>query len=134
MNFGEVVNLIESVTDTMKWEHATSKNHLKLYDKYEPHFSANIKFYKGDVYIAKTISNIYIGFIQVDNTGLIENIIVNYKHQGKGYGKILLEKAISLGGYRLFVGINNVRAQNLYKKYKFKIVGETDNGYYEMKI
>lgn len=72
-----------------------------------------------------------IGYILLDNDYL-DALFVYPEYRGKGFGNILIQKAINLGVTWLSVDPKNKIAINLYKKYGFKIDSFNDkNGYDE---
>lgn len=72
-----------------------------------------------------------IGYILLDNDYL-DALFVYPEYRGKGFGDILIRKAINLGVTWLSVDPKNKIAINLYKKYGFKIDSFNDkNGYDE---
>lgn len=87
--------------------------------------------YGSDLLVADTGSKIagYIVTMDVDDTtGKIISFAVRREFRGMGIGKMLLKRAIErLAGrgkkkIMLEVRVSNISAQNLYKKYGFKIV------------
>ena len=87
--------------------------------------------YGSDLLVADTGSKIagYIVTMDVDDTtGKIISFAVRKEFRGMGIGKMLLKRAIErLAGrgkkkIMLEVRVSNISAQNLYKKYGFKIV------------
>ena len=64
----------------------------------------------------------------------IQGIEVYGDNKGKGYGKKMLDLAVSdMGATHLSVNKNNKVAKNLYDRYGFKTYDEDDTMYY-MKI
>lgn len=87
--------------------------------------------YGSDLLVADTGSKIagYIVTMDVDDTtGKIISFAVRREFRGMGIGKMLLKRAIERLAGRgkkkiiLEVRVSNISAQNLYKKYGFKIV------------
>lgn len=72
-----------------------------------------------------------IGYILIDKNYL-DALYVYPEYRGKGYGNILIDKAIDLGVTYLSVDPKNIPAINLYKKFGFKIDKfHNENGYDE---
>jgi len=63
----------------------------------------------------------------------IHSIKVTPQYQHQGYGKLILQQLIKLGGNWLWVNINNNSAISLYIQFNFQIIDQT-NGFYKMKI
>jgi len=83
-----------------------------------------------------------IGFIVADagwhifgknHIGEIHEIVIDVNHQGKGFGKLLMEKAFeyfkenNVNHIGLWVGKDNKQAIKFYKKLGFKITGKYKN-------
>ncbi len=117
-------------------------------DKYHYTRSRDIKRYikwlfkrdKNGFFVAKDGEKI-IGFVACDanwnGIGAIHEIVVRKEYQGRGIGKKLMEKCLAyLSKYvdkiELYVGSENERAINFYKKFGFKIVH--DFGYWTKMI
>lgn len=66
-----------------------------------------------------------VGIVSIDGN-MIENLYVLPEKQGKGYGKQLIEFALSQceGVPTLWILENNTRAYHLYSKYGFVLTGE----------
>jgi ribosomal protein S18 acetylase RimI-like enzyme len=80
----------------------------------------------------KIIGSVLIG--NKKDKGFICDLKVNKKYRGKGYGKILLDRAVKkYGGIDLTVEKENLIAFKMYKDYGFKIYKEFDD-FYWMKI
>ncbi len=81
----------------------------------------------------------YGGMWHVVTEGHITNIAVKPDKRRKGYGKLLMEKLISVGkkkkmiGLTLEVRMNNTNAQRLYTSYGFKPEGIRKNYYADTK-
>jgi ribosomal-protein-alanine N-acetyltransferase len=78
----------------------------------------------------------YAGFWVVLDEGHITNIAVHPEYRGKGIGSRLMEGLIDLAkkngitSMTLEVRESNLVAQNLYKKFGFKVLGRRE-GYYQ---
>lgn len=70
------------------------------------------------IFLVTPDGNDLIGYIGWEN-GWITALEVSKDYQGKGYGDILLRKALDAGCNGLTVRINNIKAVNLYKKHGF---------------
>jgi len=127
-----------------------SKMCLYDLDKLMPHLlknfgsSWNYKLFENELtsdnsfYIILKHEDIILGFaglsIQYDE-GHIMTINTNIEFRNKGFGSLLLEELIKLGKKQkltkltLEVRESNLIAQNLYKKYDFKVVGLRKNYY-----
>ncbi|MFO7797211.1 MAG: GNAT family N-acetyltransferase [Promethearchaeati archaeon] len=99
---------------------------------------SNFIFYKIETegFFKKLIGFVVIVKDRKDRANLI-NLLINPKHQGKGYGSFLLGKALELIKSKsnnfiqiiLNVSIHNLTAISLYKKFKFRIVKKIENYY-----
>ncbi len=121
-----------------------------LRNKYKeiPYNSENVNKYKSDNNLlrhAKTDKDVTgIMFIDKNTEDLIgycawkDNYIVALEvledYRGKGYGDVLLEKAIKSGCNKLSVSKNNTVAINLYKKHKFTYDKDINEKVIEMKL
>lgn len=76
----------------------------------------------------------YIGMWCVFENGQITNFYIHPTHQGKGYGKELLEFALNIFKEKvsvvtLEVRVSNTRAKEMYEKYGFQVGGIRKNYY-----
>lgn len=90
-----------------------------------------------NVIVAK-LDNVVVGFAAIWRTiddAHITNIVTNKNYRNIGIGSKLLEELIKitkeykLSSITLEVHEENISAQNLYKKYQFKILGKRKNYY-----
>ena len=98
----------------------------------------NFIFYKIETegFFKKLIGFVIIVKERKDRANLI-NFLINPKHQGKGYGSLILGKALELIKSNsnkiiqiiLNVSIHNLTAINLYKKFNFHIVKKIEDYY-----
>ncbi len=91
-------------------------------------------------YFVATIDDVVVGYLgiwHVITEGHMTNVAVSKKHEGKGIGKMLIERMIDFATSKEMIGITlecstvNEKALYLYKKYGFIIEGERKN-YYEV--
>jgi len=93
--------------------------------------------YGSDIIVAEKNGRVigYVVLMDLGEVAKIMSIAVKTSHRGKGVGKALLEEAIRRCRKRrkkkitLEVRISNVKAQELYKKYGFEIVGKLEKYY-----
>jgi len=77
----------------------------------------------------------YYSFQKIYNEGYINNLAIKKAHQGKGFGKKLMEDLIDraqkfeVDALTLEVEVDNDRAIHLYEKYGFKSEGIRKNFY-----
>ena len=77
----------------------------------------------------------YYSFQKIYNEGYINNLAIKKAHQGKGFGKKLMEDLIDraqkfeVDALTLEVEVDNDRAIHLYEKYGFKSEGTRKNFY-----
>ena len=73
-----------------------------------------------------------------DHTIRKRGLFVDPEYQGRGIGNALFKESLSVAklGDTLFLSVieNNLRAQDLYKKYGFKKTGYTKNDFYGAKL
>lgn len=94
----------------------------------------------GEVYVLKDDDKL-IGFYWIetrDHRLHIHAICISLDHQGKGYGKYLMNeisknREVGINAIELGVEVNNEVAINLYKKLGFEIIHQLDDlGFYIM--
>lgn len=128
--------------------------HYECDDDFEPKLSSRVDIRQ---YCQKLISNAVIVAIRnkkdvigilaiycndtTNKTAYISSVCVSKKFRGKGYSKILLDKAIELSSLKGFkrikleVGKNNIAAISLYNKFGFhKIKEEKESIFMEYDI
>lgn len=121
-----------------------------LRNKYEeiPYNSDNVKKYKsnnnllrhakinkdtkGIMLVDKSTKSL-IGYCAWENDYIVALEVLS-DYRGKGYGDVLLEKAIKSGCNKLSVSKKNTVAINLYKKYGFKHTKDINEKVIEMKL
>ncbi|WDV45367.1 GNAT family N-acetyltransferase [Clostridiaceae bacterium M8S5] len=138
-NFIECISL--KLTDEQK--EFIASNSFSLAEAYA-HRNNPVKYYPFGIYN----NNKMIGFIMFEYNPFIENdadfdepifyisrMMIDINHQGKGYGKEALEKALRfMKSYKqgdveaivLSCDKTNERAYKLYESYGFKFTGEID--------
>ncbi|WQJ53400.1 MAG: hypothetical protein [Wendovervirus sonii] len=78
------------------------------------------------LFLIDEIDNALIGYISWENT-IITSLEVIWKYRHKGFGKYLLDQAISAGCNQLSVNKKNIYAINFYLKYGFIIINKDSN-------
>jgi RimJ/RimL family protein N-acetyltransferase len=100
--------------------------------RYEEHTTL-FAIKNGDEYVGL----IGCGFDEDGASGYINPLMIDAKHQGKGYSKAALQLIINYLKDKLHVSVihlghrkNNVHASKLYDSFGFKIIGEDGQDYY----
>lgn len=87
---------------------------------------------KGIMLVDKSTKSL-IGYCAWENDYIVAlEVLSDYRE--KGYGDVLLEKAIKSGCNKLSVSKNNTVAINLYKKHKFTYDKDINGKVIEMKL
>jgi putative acetyltransferase len=75
------------------------------------------------------IGNELVGFVTVDPTGYLDQIVVAPQAWGSGVADLLIAEAkrLSPNGLQLHVNVDNARAIGFYRKHDFTVAGHDTN-------